>query len=165
MSDFDIRSESFKSILRPDSQVIKLATDFKFTEGPVWVAEGNCLLFSDIPANRVYRWQEGEGVSVWREPTGNTNGNTLDRQGRLISCEHSGRRVTRTERDGSITVLAESYGGKRLNSPNDVVVQSDGAIWFTGPILWHQAGADRAGRQVRLSPRPRRHAHGRGRRF
>jgi gluconolactonase len=133
MSDFDIRSESFRSILRPDSQVVKLATGFQFTEGPVWVADGDCLLFSDIPANRVYRWQEGQGVSVWREPTGNTNGNTLDRQGRLISCEHSGRRVTRTERDGSITVLADSYGGKRLNSPNDVVVQSDGVIWFTDP--------------------------------
>jgi len=133
MSDFDIRSEAFRAILRPDSKLQKLAGDFKFTEGPVWVAKEGHLLFSDIPANRIYRWSPKEGLSVWREPTGNTNGNTLDRQGRLISCEHSNRRVTRTEADGRITVLADSFGGKRLNSPNDVVVKSDGTIWFTDP--------------------------------
>ena len=133
MSDFDVRSEAFRAILRPDSRVQKLAGDFKFTEGPVWVAKGGYLLFSDIPANRIYRWSPKEGLSVWREPSGNTNGNALDRQGRSISCEHSNRRVTRTEADGSITVLAHSFGGKRLNSPNDVVVKSDGTIWFTDP--------------------------------
>jgi len=82
MSDFDVRSEAFRAILRPDSRVQKLAGDFKFTEGPVWVAKGGYLLFSDIPANRIYRWSPKEGLSVWREPSGNTNGNALDRQGR-----------------------------------------------------------------------------------
>ena len=110
----------------------RLATGFQFTEGPIWQADGS-LLFSDIPANRIYRWTPEDGAQVWREPTGNSNGLTLDRQGRLIACEHSGRRVSRTEADGTITALADSYEGKRLNSPNDVVVKSDGTIYFTDP--------------------------------
>ena len=133
MEGFDIRSEAFRAILAPDSRLTKLAGGFQFTEGPVWVAEGDYLLFSDIPANRIYRWSKAEGASVWREPTGNSNGNTLDRQGRLITCEHSNRRVTRTEKDGSVIVLASQFGWKRLNSPNDLVVKSDGTIWFTDP--------------------------------
>lgn len=133
MSDFEILNDAFRAILRPDSAVRKLAGDLRFTEGPVWIPTGGYLLFSDIPANRIYCWRPGEGLSIWREPTGNANGNTLDRQGRLVTCEHSTRRVTRTEPDGTITVLATHYRGKRLNSPNDVVVQSDGTIWFTDP--------------------------------
>jgi gluconolactonase len=109
-----------------------LATGFQFTEGPVWQADGS-LLFSDIPANRIYRWTPTGGAEVWREPTGNSNGLTLDRQGRLIACEHSGRRVSRTEADGTVRAVAEWYGGKRLNSPNDVVVKSDGSIYFSDP--------------------------------
>ncbi len=104
-----------------------------FTEGPVWFADQGCLLWSDIPANRIMRLAPDETVSVCRADSHHTNGNTRDRQGRLVSCEHSGRRVTRTEIDGTITVLADSFEGKLLNSPNDVVVKSDGSVWFTDP--------------------------------
>lgn len=117
-----------------DGEVVRIAGGFRFTEGPVWL--GNCLLFSDIPNNRIVRWEsrpEGPWVTTYRWPSGNANGNTLDRHGRLVSCEHSNRRVTRTEPDGAITVLADHYEGKRLNSPNDVVVKSDGAVYFTDP--------------------------------
>ena len=110
----------------------QLATGFEFTEGPVWQADGS-LLFSDIPANRTYRWTAEGGVTVWREPTGNANGLTLDRQGRLLACEHSGRQVSRIEADGSVVAVADRYQGNRLNSPNDVVVKSDGSIYFTDP--------------------------------
>jgi gluconolactonase len=109
-----------------------LAAGFEFLEGPVWLPDG-VLLFSDIPANRIYRWTAAGGKQVWREPTGNSNGLTLDRRGRLIACEHSRRRVSRTEPDGTLVTLADSYQGKRLNSPNDVVVKSDGTIYFTDP--------------------------------
>ena len=105
-------------------------------KGPVWFGDGRYLLWSDIPNNRILRWDEETGaVSIFRKPSNNANGNTRDRQGRLVTCEHGGRRVTRTEYDGSITVLADSFDGKRLNSPNDVVVKSDGSIWFTDPIF------------------------------
>jgi len=110
----------------------KLGGEFKFTEGPLWVAATNELLFSDIPANRIVRLQGGRFTN-FRTPSNNSNGLTLDQQGRLIACEHGSRRVTRTETDGSLTVLAERYAGKRLNSPNDVVVGNDGAIYFTDP--------------------------------
>ena len=115
-----------------NAPVEKLAGDFKFTEGPIWVAAKNELLFSDIPANRIVRFKDGK-CKTFRTPSNNSNGLTLDKQGRLIACEHGSRRVTRTEADGTITVLAERYEGKRLNSPNDVVVKSDGAIYFTDP--------------------------------
>jgi gluconolactonase len=113
--------------------VDELVSGMQFTEGPVWIADDNCLLFSDIQANRIMRWSDSEGVTVWREPSGSANGNTLDTEGRLITCEHGNRRVSRTEEDGSVVALAESYNGKRLNSPNDVVVKSDGTVWFTDP--------------------------------
>jgi gluconolactonase len=104
-----------------------------FTEGPVWFPDGQYLVWSDFPANRLMRLAADGTVSVFRADSSHTNGNTRDREGRLVSCEHSGRRVTRTERDGTITVLADSFEGKPLNSPNDVVVRSDGTIWFTDP--------------------------------
>ncbi|MBX3015739.1 MAG: SMP-30/gluconolactonase/LRE family protein [Caldilineaceae bacterium] len=110
----------------------RLATGFRFTEGPIWQADG-ALIFSDIPANRLYRWSAETGAQVWREPTGNANGNTLDRQGRLLTCEHSGRRVSRTNPDGTVTTLVDRYQGKRLNSPNDIVVKKDGVVYFTDP--------------------------------
>ncbi|MEA5457013.1 SMP-30/gluconolactonase/LRE family protein [Sinomonas sp. JGH33] len=114
--------------------VERLATGFRWTEGPVWVGDGRYLVFSDIPNNRLMKWDETTGqTSIFRGPSNFANGNSRDRQGRLISCEHGTRRVTRTEYDGSITVLADSYDGKPLNSPNDVVVKSDGSIWFTDP--------------------------------
>jgi gluconolactonase len=104
-----------------------------FTEGPVWFADHDILLWSDIPANRIMRLAPDGSVSVFRSDSNHTNGNTRDRQGRLVSCEHSSRRVTRTEIDGTITVLADRFEGKPLNSPNDVVVHSDGSVWFTDP--------------------------------
>jgi gluconolactonase len=104
-----------------------------WAEGPVFFRDANCLLWSDIPNHRILRWVPGGGVSVFRADSNYANGNSRDREGRLISCEHGARRVTRTEIDGTITVIADSYKGKRLNSPNDVVVKSDGSIWFTDP--------------------------------
>ena len=116
------------------SAVERLWTGSRWGEGPVWLGDVRCLLWSDIPNNRVLKWEEETGaVSIWRKPSNNANGHTRDRQGRIIACEHEGRRVVRFEYDGSITVLADSYQGKRLNSPNDVVVKSDGSIWFTDP--------------------------------
>ncbi len=112
--------------------VEKLGGDFKFTEGPLWVAAQNQLLFSDIPANRIVSFKDGKFVT-FRTPSNNSNGLTLDKQGRLIACEHGTRRVTRTETDGTLTVLAERYDNKRLNSPNDCVVRNDGATYFTDP--------------------------------
>ncbi|HEX2581436.1 MAG TPA: SMP-30/gluconolactonase/LRE family protein [Dongiaceae bacterium] len=112
----------------------KLHTGMRWVEGPVFFGDHETLLWSDIPNNRILRWTEGAGVSVFRAPSHYANGNTRDRQGRLVTCEHGNRRVTRTEHDGSITVLADRYQGKRLNSPNDVVVKSDDSIWFTDPI-------------------------------
>jgi gluconolactonase len=114
--------------------VERLATGFRWCEGPVWFGDGRYLLWSDIPNNRIMRWEEETGaVSVFRKPSNNANGNTRDRQGRLVTCEHDARRVTRTEYDGSITVVLDRFEGKPLNSPNDVVVKSDDSIWFTDP--------------------------------
>ncbi len=113
-------------------KVEKAAGDFKFTEGPVWNRAGY-LLFSDIPANTIYKWTPGGKSEVFRQPSGNSNGLTYDRKGRLIACEHSNRRVSRTESGGTVVAIAETYEGKRLNSPNDAVVGRDGSIYFTDP--------------------------------
>jgi gluconolactonase len=116
------------------ASVERLASGCRWSEGPVWFGDGRYVLWRDIPNNRILKWEEEtSAVSVFRRPTNNANGNTRDRQGRLVTCEHDSRRVTRTEYDGSITVLADSYHGKKLNSPNDVVVTRDGAVWFTDP--------------------------------
>jgi gluconolactonase len=115
--------------------VERVATGMRWAEGPVYFPAGRYVLFSDIPNNRIMRFSEDDGhLSVYRQPSMNSNGNTIDREGRLITCEHSGRRVTRTELDGSITVIADKYNGKKLNSPNDAAVASDGSIWFTDPV-------------------------------
>jgi gluconolactonase len=115
--------------------VERIATGCRWAEGPVWFGDGRFLLWSDIPNNRILKWEEETGaVSIFRKPSNWANGNTRDRQGRLVTCEH-GRRVTRTEHDGSITVLIDEHDGKRLNSPNDVVVKSDGSVWFTDPTF------------------------------
>ena len=114
--------------------VERIAHGFRWAEGPVWFGDGRSLLWSDIPNNRILKWEEETGaVSIFRKPSSYANGNTRDRQGRLVTCEHGGRRVTRTEYDGSLSVIADSFEGKRLNSPNDVVVKSDGSVWFTDP--------------------------------
>ena len=116
------------------SAVERLYTGCRWSEGPVWFGDGRYLLWSDIPNNRILKWEESNGaVSEFRSPSDYANGHTRDRQGRLVGCEHGGRRVTRTEHDGNISVVADSYAGKRLNSPNDVIVKSDGSVWFTDP--------------------------------
>jgi gluconolactonase len=126
------------------ASIERLAGGMRWCEGPVYFGDARCLLWSDIPNNRIMRWDEGtERVSVYRRPSNNANGNTRDRQGRLITCEHDSRRVTRTEYDGTITVLIDRFDGKPLNSPNDVVVKSDDSVWFTDPpfgILGHYEG-------------------------
>jgi gluconolactonase len=135
---------SFERLWIKLSAVERLYTGCRWSEGPVWFGDGRYLLWSDIPNDRILKWEEETGtVSVFRRPSNFANGNTRDRQGRLVTCEHGGRRVTRTEYDGSLTVLIDSFEGKRLNSPNDVVVKSDGSIWFTDPtfgILGHYEG-------------------------
>jgi gluconolactonase len=116
------------------AKVERIAMGLRWSEGPVWFGDGRYLLWSDIPNNRIMRWEEETGaVSVFRKPSNNSNGNTRDRQGRLLTCEHDTRRVTRTEYDGTITVIADRFDGKPLNSPNDIVCKSDGSIWFTDP--------------------------------
>lgn len=125
---------SFERYRLPLAAVERLATGLRWAEGPVWFGDGRYLLCSDLPNDRILKWEEETGaVSLFRKPSAFANGNTRDRQGRLVTCEHGGRRVTRTELDGTITVIADSYNGKKLNSPNDVVVKSDGTIWFTDP--------------------------------
>jgi gluconolactonase len=116
--------------------VERLTTGMRWGEGPVYFGDARCVLWSDIPNNRIMRWDEGTGaVSVYRQPSNNANGNTRDRQGRLITCEHDTRRLTRTEYDGTITVLMDHFDGKRINSPNDVAVKSDDSIWFSDPVI------------------------------
>ena len=142
------------------ASVEKIAGGCRWNEGPVYFGDARCLLWSDIPNNRIMRWDEETGrVSVFRKPSNNANGNTRDRQGRLVTCEHDTRRVTRTEYDGTITVLVDKFDGKPLNSPNDIVVKSDDSIWFTDPpfgILGNYEGdhGDAGTADQRLSARP-----------
>jgi gluconolactonase len=130
---YEVFDKRFKSLMIGIAHLDKLADGCIWAEGPVWFADGGYLLWSDIPNNRMLRWTPETGVSTFRAESNNSNGNTRDRQGRLITCEHLTRRVTRTEPDGSITVIADKHKGKRLNSPNDVVVKSDDSIWFSDP--------------------------------
>jgi len=133
-SDFEVLDERFARLPCMTATVHKLYGECDWAEGPAYFPAGRYLVWSDAPNNRMLRYDETDGsVSVFRSPSNNANGNTVDRQGRLVTCEHGARRVTRTEHDGTITVLADNYQGKRLNSPNDVVVKSDGSIWFTDP--------------------------------
>lgn len=124
---------SIDRIVAKDTQLERLATGFKFTEGPVWDSARRCLYFSDIPPGIIYRWSPEAGIQVHREPSGNANGLTLDPGGRLLACEHGNRRVSRGEQGGVVRALATHYQGKRLNSPNDIVVRADGSIYFTDP--------------------------------
>ena len=130
----EIVDPRFEAYILPNAGIERLYTGSRWAEGPVWFGDGRYLLWSDIPNDRMLRWVEETGeVSVYRSPSNNSNGNTRDREGRLISCEHGSRRVTRTEYDGSITVLMDTFQGQRLNAPNDVVVHPDGHLWFTDP--------------------------------
>jgi gluconolactonase len=133
LSFFEVIDPIFARYVLGNAPVKRLATGFDWVEGPVWFGDAGCLLFSDIPNNRILRWTPGTGITVFREPSNFANGHTRDREGRLVSCEHGLRRVTRTELDGSITVIADRFDGRRLNSPNDVIVARDGGIWFTDP--------------------------------
>jgi gluconolactonase len=147
----EVVDERFAALVVGHEVVERLWTGGRWTEGPVWFGDGRYLLFSDIPNDRMLRWTESTGaVDEYRRPSGNSNGNTRDRQGRLITCEHLGRRVTRTEHDGTVNVLMERHDGRRLNAPNDVVVASDGSVWFTDPgwgIAGHYEG-DKAEEEI-----------------
>lgn len=129
----EVIDERFRDLIIGSAQLEQLYTGCRWAEGPVWFKDGDYLLWSDIPNRRMMRYQPDGTVSVFRADSSFSNGNTRDRQGRLVSCEHGTRRVTRTEYDGTITVLADRFEGKRLNSPNDVVVHSSGSVWFTDP--------------------------------
>lgn len=130
-----VEPAALAALVDPEAKVEKLADGMKFLEGPVWMGSGGDgrLVFSDIPANELKAWSPATGLTVFRTPSNNTNGNTLDLEGRLVSAEHSARRVSRTAADGTVTTVVDSMDGKRFNSPNDVVVKSDGTLWFTDP--------------------------------
>jgi gluconolactonase len=132
-SIYEIHDPRFRYLTVGSAALDELYSGCRWAEGPVWFADLNCLIWSDIPNERMMRYSQDGDVSVFRTASQFTNGNTRDRQGRLISCQHGGRRVVRTEIDGKLTVLADSYQGKRLNSPNDVIVKSDDSVWFTDP--------------------------------
>jgi gluconolactonase len=147
----EVLHEAFRALRLYSASVEQLATGLRWGEGPVWFGDARHLLFSDIPNNRILRWDDASGaVSVFRQPANNANGHTRDRQGRLVSCEHLTRRITRTEYDGRITVLADRFDGKRLNSPNDIVCAQDGSLWFTDPTfgIENDWEGDRAGPEL-----------------
>ncbi len=135
ITDFrEVLDPRFERLINSAARLERLYTGCRWAEGPAYFPAGRYLIWSDIPNDRMLRYDETDGgVSVFRQPSGYSNGNTVDRQGRLISCEHGNRRVTRTEHDGTVTVIADRFEGKRFNSPNDAVVKSDGSIWFTDP--------------------------------
>jgi gluconolactonase len=134
MQTYEILDPRFGALVNGNAHLEQLYTGCRWAEGPAWFGAMRSLVWSDIPNNRMLRYDEAGGaVSVFRNPSNNSNGNTVDREGRLVSCEHGARRVSRTEHDGRITVIADRFDGKRFNSPNDVVVKSDGSIWFTDP--------------------------------
>lgn len=128
-----VDAAEFARCLPADAKVERLATGLGFTEGPVWLPREGILVFSDIPKDQLLRWSPGGGIAGFREPSRNANGNTLDLQGRLLTCEHSGRRVARREADGTLVTVVDRFEGRRLNSPNDIVVKADGTLWFTDP--------------------------------
>jgi gluconolactonase len=133
MDGFQIFDDRFRAMVLPNAPLETLGEGYRWLEGPVWFADHDCLYVSDLPNDRILRWSEEGGVHVFRRPAGFANGHARDRQGRLIGCSHRDRCVTRTELDGTVTVLASHYRGKRFNSPNDIVCKSDGTIWFSDP--------------------------------
>lgn len=130
---FEVYDERFRAMAPDDAQLVRHHTGMDWAEGPVYFAEGDYVLWSDIPNDVILKYSDADGVSVFRQPCGYTNGHYRDLEGRLLSCEHGGRRVSRTEADGTVVTLADNYEGKKLNSPNDLAVKSDGSIWFTDP--------------------------------
>ncbi len=158
---YTILDERFRHCIRSSAKIERLYEGCRWAEGPAWFPAHRSLIWSDIPNDRMLRWDETTGhVGTFRCPANYANGNTVDREGRLVTCEHGGRRVTRTEPDGSITVITDRFEGKRYNSPNDVVVKSDGSIWFTDPTYGidtdyegHKSPAEQDGSHVyRVAP-------------
>ena len=157
---YDVIEPEFRFLIQRNARLRQLASGFEWTEGPVWFPAMQVLLFSDIPADRMMRLTASGELSTFRQPAGHSNGNTRDPQGRLVTCHHGTRSVTRTEHNGTITVLADSHAGGRLNSPNDVIVQSNGAVWFTDPTYGilsdyegHAAPSEQAAHHVfRIDP-------------
>jgi gluconolactonase len=152
MSDIVICNERFRAMVLPNAPLETLGQGYRWLEGPVWFADHDCLYVRDIPHDRILRWSEDGGVSVFRKPSGFANGHARDRQGRLLGCSHSGRCITRTELDGTVTVLASHYRGKRLNSPNDIVCKSDGTIWFSDPQYGINTDYEGGKQQAELPP-------------
>jgi gluconolactonase len=160
-SDYDIIERRFRACIRTSAEVERLFKGCRWAEGPAYFPAQRSLVWSDIPNDRMLRFDEMSGaVGPFRQPAGYTNGNTIDRQGRLVSCEHGGRRVVRTEHDGTLTVLVDRFEGKRFNSPNDLVVKSDDSIWFTDPSYGidssyegHKAPSEMPRRVYRLDPK------------
>ena len=151
MDQFEIIDRRFANYVLENAPLEQLATGFRWIEGLVWMGDADCLLFQDLPRNRTMRWIEDSGVSVYRSPSDYANGQTRDREGRLIACSHHGRCLYRTEYDGTVTRLVAHHGGRRLNAPNDVVVKSDGSIWFTDP-LYGISNDYEGGRQMSEQP-------------
>ena len=151
MQGFEVRDRRFARYILGNAPLEELASGFRWLEGPVWMGDANCLLFQDLPRNRTMRWTEEGGVTLYRAPSDFANGQTRDRQGRLIACSHHGRCLYRTELDGQLTRLVAQHDGKRLNAPNDVVVKSDGTIWFTDPLYGIQNDYE-GGRQESEQP-------------
>lgn len=151
MQGYDILDAEFRALVLPNARLETLASGYRWLEGPVWFGDQQALVFSDLPNDRVMRWTEHGGASLYRTPAGFENGHARDRQGRLIGCSHQRRCITRVELDGSVTVLADRFEGRRLNAPNDVVVKSDGSIWFTDPPYGIQTDYE-GGRQVSELP-------------
>jgi gluconolactonase len=152
MDGFEILDPRFRAYVLPNAPLVTLGEGFAWLEGPVWFADQNCLLVSDLPNDRIMRWSPDGGMSVFRYPSGFANGHTRDRQGRLIGCSHLHGCITRTELDGRITVLADRYAGKRLNSPNDVICRSDGTIWFSDPHYGINTDYEGGKRMAELPP-------------
>jgi gluconolactonase len=151
MNGMEVLDPRFAHYVLANAPLEELATGFRWIEGLVWMGDAGCLLFQDLPRDRTMRWIESAGVSVYRSPSGYANGQTRDRQGRLISCSHQERCLFRTELNGTVTRLVDRHDGKRLNAPNDVVVKSDGTIWFTDPLYGIQTDYE-GGRQASEQP-------------
>ena len=151
MERFEIRDRRFAHYVLANAPLEELATGFRWIEGPVWMGDWDCLLFQDLPRNRTMRWSEAAGISVYRAPSNYANGQARDRQGRLIACSHQARCLYRTEFDGEVRTLVTQHEGKRLNAPNDVVVKSDGTIWFSDPLYGVSTDYE-GGRQISEQP-------------
>jgi Gluconolactonase len=152
MDGFEIFNPRFRALVLPNAPLQTLGTSCLWLEGPVWFADHDCLYVSDIPNDRVLRWSESGGLSVFRQPSNFANGHARDRQGRLLTCSHRDRNVSRTELDGSTTVLASHFEGKRLNSPNDIVCKADGTIWFSDPVYGISTDYEGGKQQQELPP-------------